>query len=346
MHRNGSLGLPSLVGLTLFSLMGLAGWGIIWQQGDEKTPNLSQLSEAEKAELAKKRERFDRLSVDEQRRYRDFHLELENHPETERLTRILVNYNMFLQSLTSIERAKLADLPLDERIAEVQSLKQRQDWRAFNRLAEQSVTPKDLEALFMWIGQVALAHEPQVQDAFFSLNPEFDPARLPRQPIDKARFWSGFVIGQLGEDTLKIPTDEEIEELGQRLSPSAQEFLNLAADREEKLRRLRGWLFVGWMSRRRNTISEEELERFFNEQLTEEERQTLDQKSPEDRMDLLREMYVRRRMNRGARGGTRSGGGRSGGPPSRPRSEGPADAGASERSSVESSDQGGESAKL
>ena len=51
-----------------------------------------------------------------------------------------MNYDAFLQSLTSIERAKLADLPLDEKISEVQSLKLKQDWRAFNRLAEQSLT--------------------------------------------------------------------------------------------------------------------------------------------------------------------------------------------------------------
>lgn len=319
MRRNGSLGGASLVGVTLFSLIGFVGWGWGWQQGGQEAANLEQLSEADKVELAKKRERFERLSVDEQQRYREFHRQLENHPDAERLIRILENYSTFLQSLTSIERAKLADLPLDERIAEVQTLKQRQDWRAFNRLAEQSVTPKDLAALFEWIGQVALAHEPQVQDAFFSMNPEFDPARLPKQSIDKARFWSWFIIGQLGEDTLKIPTDAEIDELGLRLSTSAQEFLNLATDREEKLSRLRGWLFVGWMSRRRNSISEEELERFFNEQLNEEERQTLDQKSPEDRLDLLREMYVRRRMNRGGRGGGRSNGSRNGGPPARPR---------------------------
>jgi hypothetical protein len=321
MRRNGSLGFSSLVGVTLLSLVGWVGWGWGWQQGHKEASNLEQLSESEKVALAKKRERFERLSVDEQQRYREFHRELESHPDAERLIRILENYSTFLQSLTSIERAKLADLPLDERIAEVQTLKQRQDWRAFNRLAEQSVTPKDLEALFVWIGEVALAHEPQVQDAFFSMNPEFDPARLPKKSTDKARFWSGFIIGQLSEDTLKIPTDAEIDELSQRLSPSAQEFLNLATDRAEKLRRLRGWLFVGWMSRRRNTISEEELELFFAEQLTEEERQTLDQKSPEDRLDLLREMYVRRRMNRGGRGGGRSNNLRNGGPPPRPRPE-------------------------
>lgn len=316
MHRKGSLGLQSLVGMMVFSLAGLAGWGWLWQQGGEQATHLNQLSESEKVALAKKRERFERLSVDEQQRYRELHLELETHPDAERLTRILVNYNTFLQSLTSIERAKLADLPLDERIAEVQTLKQRQDWRAFNRLAEQTVTPKDLESLFIWMGEVVLAHEPKIKDAFFALNPDFDPARLPRQSTDKAKFLAGFVIYQMDEDSLKIPTDAEIDELSQRLSPSAQEFLNLATDRAEKLRRLRGWLFVGWMSRRRNTISEEELERFFTEQLTEEERQTLDQKSPEDRMDLLREMYVRRRMNRGGR---RPDGDRDERPPTRPR---------------------------
>ena len=93
--------------------------------------------------------------------------------------------------------------------------------------------------------------------------------------------------------------------MGNRLSPSAQKLLNQEDGRQEKLKMVRGWLFVGWMSMRRNTISEAELERFFNEQLTEEARQKLDQKSPEDRINMLREMYMRRRMNRPGRGGNR-----------------------------------------
>ena len=305
MRHKGSIGMVSVVGLASLSLLGLIGWGILVVQAGGAASDLEGLSESEKAELAGKRERFERLSSEEQQRYRDFHAQLENHSESVRLTRILMNYDAFLQSLTSIERAKLADLPLDEKISEVQSLKLKQDWRAFNRLAEQSLTSKDLELLFAWIGQVALDHEAELQIAFDSVNPKFDPDRLPKTKMDRMRFWSGFIIGQLGEDTLKVPSDEELITLGNRLSPSAQKLLNQEDGRQEKLKMVRGWLFVGWMSMRRNTISEAELERFFNEQLTEEARQKLDQKSPEDRINMLREMYMRRRMNRPGSGGNR-----------------------------------------
>ena len=305
MRRKGSIGLVSVVGLASLSLLGLIGWGILAVQAGGAGSDLEGLSESEKAELAGKRERFERLSSEEQQRYREFHAQLENHPESVRLTRILMNYDAFLQSLTSIERAKLADLPLDEKIAEVQSLKFKQDWQAFNRLAEQSLTSKDFELLFNWIGQVALDHEAELQVAFYAERPEFDTDRLPKTKTDRMRFWSGFIIGQLGEDTLKIPSDEELIALGNRLSPSAQKLLDQEEGRQEKLKMVRGWLFVGWMSMRRNTISEAELERFFNEKLTEEDRQTLDQKSPEDRINMLREMYMRRRMNRPGRGGNR-----------------------------------------
>ena len=81
MRHKGSIGMVSVVGLASLSLLGLIGWGILVVQAGGAASDLEGLSESEKAELAGKRERFERLSSEEQQRYRDFHAQLENHSE-------------------------------------------------------------------------------------------------------------------------------------------------------------------------------------------------------------------------------------------------------------------------
>lgn len=118
-------------------------------------------------------------------------------------------------------------------------------------------------------------------------------------------------------------SDEEIAALKRTLSPPARRLLAAANSPEEKKRLMAGWMNqVRWAMMRFNAprVSREELDRFFNHDLDDDQRQTLLRLSNEEMNGQLRGMYYnhQRRKQGGRDWGEGPWGGPEGRPPRRP----------------------------
>jgi len=114
-------------------------------------------------------------------------------------------------------------------------------------------------------------------------------------------------------------SDEEIGDLKRTLSPQARRLLDVANSPEDKKRLMDGWLRqVRWAMMRFNAprVSREELDRFFNHDLDEDQRQMLRELSPDDMKRQLHGMYYSHQRKK--QGGPDWNNGPWGGPEGRP----------------------------
>ena len=273
--------------------------------GLEASPTLEsvgRLDAATKALLQRRRERFEELSPCERERLSRLHSELASHENRDQLQQILVAYNRWLLTLTSIERAELADLPLDRRIERIKEIKRVQEEKTFERLAEKAVTRADIEHLNRWLRTTVVAREAGIREKLGPLAGRV----LPRGPIpnaDRERVLIGAAMGLQTKDLIEILQPEDFQAMRDGLSESASKVLEAETSPEEQVERVRRWLAADFWSRVRAGIPVEELEKFFSEELSDAERADLDQKSPEDRIERLRDLFLFRRLPRGGRGG-------------------------------------------
>lgn len=264
------------------------------------------LPEERKETLSRRRERFDRLANDEQERLRRLHRELTRRDDARALEEVLLNYNRWLESLTSIQRAELADLTIEDRIARIKELMRLQEEQTLRDLAA-SVGRADIEQIGRWTNLMAERHGevilvrieehrrnmPANWSRFFA-NPPVEPAARAR--------WLAFAMMALPPAVIAdVVSDEDMATLRGSLGDQARSVLDAELTEEEQIAQVGRWLAADFASRMRAGISSAELERFFAEELDDATRAELDQKSPQDRLERLRDLYLRRGFGRGSR---------------------------------------------
>ena len=99
-------------------------------------------------------------------------------------------------------------------------------------------------------------------------------------------------------DIARVVNDEDLLALSEGLSPNAASVLARAEGREQRIEQISRWLAAAFASRMRASLAPEVLEEFFREQLTDAEREDLDRLSPQDRLEALRDLYLRRAFPR------------------------------------------------
>ncbi len=264
------------------------------------------LPEERKETLSRRRERFDRLANDEQERLRRLHRELTRRNDARALEEVLLNYNRWLESLTSIQRAELADLTIEDRIARIKELMRLQEEQTLRDLAA-SVGRADIEQIGRWTNLMAERHGdvllvrieehrrnmPANWSRFFA-NPPVEPAARAR--------WLAFAMMALPPAVIAdVVSDDDMATLRSSLGDQARSVLDADLTEEEQIAQVGRWLAADFASRMRAGISSAELERFFAEDLDDATRAELDQKSPQDRLERLRDLYLRRGFGRGSR---------------------------------------------
>lgn len=279
-------------GLALLLLVALAvvAWGRVRSADErdllaERRSQLAGFSPAAKNHLARNFERFERLTPDEQARRIALEAELVADPQQAELRDTMQRYQQWLKTLTSSQRAELRTLPVDKRVARVAQLRQaqevelarRQDQRAMAALVESRL-----------LSQVS---DPGLRDKLAGA-PEFARrAVLFRQ------------MGPQGMQEMRRDlTPEELAVVEPELSESLRRQLQAAGADEarqrivsQRLREVRRQLFEGdglsllaWMGQ----DPEPELDRFFKDDLTDQQRESLLSLPPDQMRYRLRRLYL------------------------------------------------------
>ncbi|MFO0871339.1 MAG: hypothetical protein U0935_20640 [Pirellulales bacterium] len=294
---------------------------------EEQRRRLEALSQDELAELRRKKERFDRLSAEEQQRVRELHSDLSSDPQGERLRQVLTSYNAWLQTLTAAERAELASLPAEQRVKQIRQMQQDQRRDEASRLGIPTVTipAEDARVVLEWIDAYLTRSQAHLEQQIPRLNERLAQVTDTRRRAAVLMF---ALMQTRAESGLTPPPFEpaDLEQLTERLTPASRQQLASAGSSRDKFELILKW--CGAAFRRQFEPTREELERFYRESLTVEDREWLDAMPRQRFQQTLRSLYFRDRQmaegNRGFPGGRRPGMGPGPGPGGAPGGEGPA----------------------
>jgi len=286
----------------------------------ERRERIERLTPAEKRELLDDQQKFLKLDPAERERLRRLSRELDEDEQGAELRRVMQRYSDWLKTLPPYQRAQLLELPPEQRVKKVQEVLADQARRASRGAAWGELTrragerpgaagksfnrldPVDVEGLFAWMDAYAKNHASQMLERLPAhrervkkgLERETDPVR--RQEL-VGWIWLWWEIDSRG----KLPSlsDEELADLPSRLSSKTRKQLQSLPP--EQQRRMVSGLFTSFMLQQyaaRHTgfplsvASDEELGRFFERELTAEQRDKLASLSGEEMQRTLWRWYI------------------------------------------------------
>jgi hypothetical protein len=246
------------------------------------------MSPAEQARLVQNRDQFAKLDWAEQARIRQLCRDIEQDANTEQLRQVMHRYCRWLKTLPSNQRFELAAMPADERLASIRRLKR---------------DASDEEGLRGWLEKHRknlAQRKPQDQRV-----PEPRPDHDPRHP-EALRAWAERARRDWAE-RIPVLTAEDLASLRGALSPeTARELEALSLDEQRRRvgERIREMLkddrISRWLSGPRPAVSDEELTKYFDEELSDEQRNMLLALPGDEMRNRLRELYQQRKLGGGA----------------------------------------------
>lgn len=260
---------------------------------DDRRQRVAAMSSDEKEELHRRQERFAALDTGEQDRLRALHRDLEADSDSEHLRQVMSSYHHWLTSLPPYRRAELQQLEPAERIKRIKALLREQSDRD-----RQGLSIADVAALSAWMDRCASRQESQ----FLEFLPESQRQEILRvSPTQRHRYlfclaWLRWQKG--GSSKPAILTDDDLAEIQQILSENARKrmadrsiadqrgqashWIKQLVQQEMTAGRLRPWL---------PPVREEELAKFFEKDLNDEQRDNLMSMPADQMIRELRQMY-------------------------------------------------------
>lgn len=269
------------------------------------------MDEEQLFELRRKRDTFYSLPAARQTELRQFYAQLKTHPQSQRLMTVLKRFYSWYRSLDAISQPRILDeTDLEKRVTAIQRL-MREQARDTNVLP---FSTRDLELVEKWVDDFSKNRKEQLKEVTDRLsrspggdNPgvnavvrmmfagDIAPDALFRRLINFA-----FAPGREDIGLLKLVSDEDLGQLFASFSAEGQ--TQVPEGRESRLRLL--WTLV-----RRPYASEEDLHKFYVQELTAEQRDSLDRMSPERMNRELKQLYIQKKYQLpGRRGGGLQGG--------------------------------------
>jgi hypothetical protein len=259
---------------------------------DERRAWIEALSPADKEQLQRRFERFQALSPAEQPRLIELHAALEHSPDAAQLRQTMFGYSEWLKAQPLYRRADLAELGPQQRVERVRKFLD-EDAQAKAR----DPSPKDREKALQWLDRYAAKHEKRLLDL---LPPDRrgQTERIPAQFRPRALAWTVLERWQAGSAGKPSPLGEaELAELRAELSPELRRTLE-SKPTADQARIIGGWvrreMWGQWGGRRAPSADEEKLVQFFEQDLSNEERDRLLGLSGEEFQAELRRMYFMR----------------------------------------------------
>ncbi|NLX54452.1 MAG: hypothetical protein GXY58_05005 [Planctomycetaceae bacterium] len=286
----------TLAGLLVALAAGLPGSTYAAQPAAARAPDLTRMSDAEKAAVLQKKRRFDELRPVDRQRLRQLHQELSRDPRQAQLQQVLTQYYDWLRTLNPAERAELLSLPADQRLVKIQELRSQQQAKRRRMMAAGfMMSPADLTVIYNWFDQFLADHHTELRAAlpddptFADLKHQYDHER------DHHRLRFDYTFRR--DPDRPRPTPEEVARLQTLVSPEAQQVLANASP-DERQRIVLFWIGAAVLSRMQTNPSLEELDQFVQDRnfVSDAERQWLES-LPRDRMYReLRVWYKQRRF--------------------------------------------------
>lgn len=288
---------------------------------------VASLSTAEQEQLLARWESFQKLDPARQQELRALHDELNRQPDAEQLRGVLERYAQWLASLSAVQRAELEKLPAKERIARIKQLQQEQ-----SLMQARQLSADDMRAIGQWMQQRLLESVPETYRAQLEQMSEAERHRtLVRLAMQR---WM-----QRDPRERQPLSAADVAELRSHLSPEGQARLDRidVADRQMLVAdwvRASVWRQLsprdGGGAGGRTNVDEQELRRFYHEELSETQREHLLELPADEMQRQLRQMYFQRGERFGpgprpdfGRGGPPQGQERRGPPPDDRRGPGP-----------------------
>jgi hypothetical protein len=225
----------ALAGMAL--VCGLAS--LVWADSNaERAARIASLPSDKKAELLRKKERFDKLTEPERQRLRDLHGELSSSADVATLETVMENYCNWLKNLqSSRERDEVLSLPTEDRIKRIKEIVNRQEVERLKDYVRFYLPTVDHDALYKFLDDFVKQHE---TDIFEQLND--DERRWVRRIENDAARRKALIPWLRGRyrDRMPFPSIEEMRQMASTLSPETQKQLGsqAGANRDERLREL------------------------------------------------------------------------------------------------------------
>jgi len=261
----------------------------------EQRRQLEAMTAEQQEQLRHRREEFNSLAPTEQKRLRGLHEALATDPQRAELEAVMHRYCRWLDDLPAYRVGELEELDLDERVARIKRLREAElEQRALR------ASPQDLMGLFRWMQALAAEQEarlvqslpPERRASLERLNPGL------RRGMTLWLMWQRWRVFRAGGGI--PPLDEkQLAEMRSKLTPETRRRLEQMSPAEQ-------WQTVaGWIReevRRRFTsrghsglvplMDDEALAEFFENELTDEQRDRLLNLSGDEMQRELQRMYL------------------------------------------------------
>ena len=242
---------------------------------DSRDDWLALLADEQRVSLRAKFNRFRTMTVEEQDRLRDLHAQIESDPESAELQQTMLAYMHWLRGLPASKQFELRDKPLDERLSFV-----RKSIRQQSKTELLTLTNEELLALYREI-------RPKLEQMRAAELQE----RAERQQKGKSGesrrappFWSNL-------STRKLRQAVELMETIRNVLPQEKAEAFVRLEFPQKRNQLMAWMREAHWIAKGGDKSEQELERFFVEELDATEQEELLAMPLDQMQQQLRRMY-------------------------------------------------------
>lgn len=279
----------------------------------ERSARIEGLSVAEKNELHNKLERFFQLPEDTRQRMTALDAALAQHPSEAELRDVMRRYYDWLKTLNPIDRAKLLDLPPNQRVTEIKRLIAAQEKEQFESLSRDVFrdiihSPEEFSTIRAWLEQWPNSHHDEILAAEEQIYDKVPWLKERLEDADQQRkvfvLWA-WMYRVRGIEPLH-PSDSDFQDMTSRLKEDTQKRLKaLPPERQTAL--LRDLMRAAVISHFHSRIDDDDLQKFYR-QLPEQKQAELAALPPDGFDRALRREYMKEN-------GSRMMGGRPPGPP-------------------------------
>ncbi|QEG24731.1 anti-sigma factor family protein [Mariniblastus fucicola] len=274
----------------------------------DRSDRLSRLTDEERAELFEKKTKFEAINESQKETLREFHDLLADEPERDKLVDVMASYYDWLKILGASQRANLLDLPPEDRLKEIGRITRQQAQDAFGTIGSTKLPPNDAVLFYKWYDFSVDYYEPEIRERTGKVLTEMRKAKgLPTNEMVIDRIKSGPI-----EELVEFLMRNDRENFGQILCDNTRswnigiDYLRAIVsdeagsiiDQPDFTEQDRQELILKWIeaaNRARFPIKSSELKSFYAE-LTQEQRDKLDNLHPDQWYDSLTRMYWEKKI--------------------------------------------------
>jgi hypothetical protein len=266
----------------------------------DRRQRIESMTPAEKEQLRKQQQRLEEMPADEQARLRQLDERLAADSRADELRRVMLAYYDWLKVQHPAVREELRGLAPEARVARVKQLRDEERKRAALWLS-----PEDIEVVRDWLHDLVIAKFTPEERA------EFDKAPHDRRwKMLSDKGWAiareGGVERRFGPDNPPHYSAEEMEVLRDKLSAKAQSALDDRPRPIDKRKLIWLWSYqtMGGPTPNRGqrpwlVVDQQTLLRFYQEQLTDEQRMEVDLLPTDQKLFELQKRYYRKKSSNG-----------------------------------------------